>query len=408
MKVLAITVGGSPDPIVNAIRSGNPDYVLFFASTSPNGGSKRQLLETTEQGPPITQRADLNDDSFEIIDVPDPDDMDTCFQLMIEAMETATERLSPAQRIADYTGGTKTMSAALVIAALHLGWQLELVTGPRKDTVKVISGTESPVAVMPASVRFYQLEHEAKILFDSHAFRALEDLLENGLKIPPPLPSKKRAWAQNLLVLSRAFRLWDNFQYEEALEVIRPVARCCPSHVETLAQIVGKETPSYKLVSDLIGSAMRRAENGLLDDAVLRLYRAVELLAQIRLLREHGLDTGKLDISKIPVPLRQEFMERATKEGQISAGLLDSYRILASLDDPLGKLFAEKWEMKLKDLMQYRNKSFLTHGLKPIGKEEWKRAKELALGFIEEAATVSKLKLDPVVFPKFRELQDRI
>ncbi len=406
MKVLAITVGGEPAPILNAIRSGKPDYVLFLASTSPKGGSKRQLLETTDKGPPIVKEAHLEEGSFEIVDLPDPDDMDMCFQLMIEAMEAATARLSPTRKIADYTGGTKTMSAALVIAALHLGWQLELVTGPRKDTIKVISGTESPVAVMLASVRFYQLEREAEILFDSHDFRALEELLEHGLKTPPPLPSDKRTRVQNFLVLSRAFRLWDNFQYEEALEVIRAVARCCPKHVETLAQIVGKETPSYKLVSDLLGSAMRRAENGLFDDALLRLYRAVEILAQLRLLREYNLDTGEFDPTQIPEPLREEFIGQVKEKGKATAGLLDSYRILDSLCDPLGELFAERWEKRLRELMGYRNRSFLTHGLSPIGEEEWEKAKELAFGFVQEAAEILALDLKPVRFPKFCDLQE--
>lgn len=401
MKILAITVGGEPAPVMNAIRSVKPDFCILFASTAPKGGSKRQLLETTEKGPPILEQVGLSEDEFSIVELEDPDDLDLCFQQMVQAMESAAARLSPTQAIADYTGGTKSMAAALVVAALHRGWQLELVTGPRQDLVKVTSGTESAVAVLPSSIRLRELEREAEILFNSHNFAALAGLVEQALQAGN-LPSEARNRLQRLLVVTRSFRLWDNFQYKEALEVMRPVASCCPNHAETLARIVGKDVPGYALISDMLGSALRRAQAGLFDDAVLRLYRAVEMLAQIQLRTKHGLDTSALELAKIPEPLRSEFEGRGREKA--TAGLLDSYRILAAKKDPLGKLFESGWDSRLKDLMGLRNRLLIIHGLEPISKDGWEKAKGITFGFMEEAARALGIKLEPVRFPEFQEV----
>lgn len=404
MKLLAITVGGEPAPVLCAIREGKPDFVLFFASTFPNGGSSRLLRERTDKGPPLIEQAGLSSSQFEIVELDDHDDLDTCFRQMTEAMETAAKRLSPQSKVANYTGGTKTMCASLVVAASYLGWKLELVTGPRDNLRTVTPGAESLMAVVSPSIKVSNLEAQAKLLFDASDYAALEELLGQALR-EWNLPGDERNKITALRTLARAFKLWDNFQYESALEVLRTVANFCPKHVSDLAMIVGKDKPGYKRVSDILGSALRRADQGLYDDAVIRLYRAVEILAQLRLLREHELDTGNLDLDRIPEPLKGELRTRSRGRTPVTAGLFDSYRILAALGDPLGHLFANGWDKRLKNLMLLRNKSLLTHGLRPISRDDWEKAKTITMQFMEAAQECLKASLTPIVFLKWEDIE---
>ena len=53
-----------------------------------------------------------------------------------ERLQELIDKHPNARIIADYTGGTKTMSAALVLATYDKKIDLSLVTGPRTDQVK--------------------------------------------------------------------------------------------------------------------------------------------------------------------------------------------------------------------------------------------------------------------------------
>jgi CRISPR-associated protein (TIGR02710 family) len=162
-------------------------------------------------------------------------------------------------------------------------------------------------------------------------------------------------------------------------------------------------------VEDLVGNALRLAHQKRFEDAILRLYRACELLAQLRLRHEHGLNTGDLDLqnprlSQLPEDLAQLLRERKERENRAWAGLLESYRILAALGDPLGKVFAEKWGERLKDLLRMRNSLFLTHGLNPVAEAEWERARDLVQGFFSDAFAALNRGFSPVKFPEAKEI----
>jgi CRISPR-associated protein (TIGR02710 family) len=65
----------------------------------------------------------------------------------------------------------------------------------------------------------------------------------------------------------------------------------------------------YELVEDLVLNAERRAKMERYDDAVGRLYRALELLAQVHLWRRYEIKTGEVDLSKLPDALRAQYAE---------------------------------------------------------------------------------------------------
>lgn len=145
-KVLICTVGGSHEPIVTALRNGRPDHVIFVCSekdpATGRPGSEEQILrpdniikarpdDAKPTLPNIPAQAGLPQEQFEVLLVP-ADDLDAAFAAIHTALHGLRSRFPDAHVIADYTGGTKTMSSALVIAALESGIELQLVTGSRR------------------------------------------------------------------------------------------------------------------------------------------------------------------------------------------------------------------------------------------------------------------------------------
>lgn len=397
MRVLAVTVGGIPQPIVRSIEEWKPQWVVFFGSTTPKGGSLRHI-------PSIADQAGLKKGSFSQVELEDPDDLERCFDAMLGELRRVEEELRPTEKLADYTGGTKTMNAALVLVALLLDWDLALVTGPRADLVQVAPGTESATRVTTATIKRKLLEGQVEALRKAHHYSAAAELVQQLLR-HPGLPSPHRQELLNLRVRMRALEAWERFNYSKAVELLRTLAKedleaaQALAHLGPLATAEKEQRFTYRHAQDLFGNAIRRAQEGRYDDVILRLYRAVEFLAQARLQEGYGLNAGDLDLEKIPEPLRSELASKRKEDKQVRAGLFDSFRILQELEDPLGQLFADKWERKISQLLFLRNQSFLVHGVIQVGEKEWQEAYRIVQEFFAEAAEVLGIRLDPPKWP---------
>ena len=100
-KILVLSVGGSAEPIVNAIKNTNPDFVYFFCSSGTKGSEKTvdsagdpcgdmRKTECPEcgnafhlgnpKGKSIVFQAGLDREHYEIITVDNPDDLNACYQ----------------------------------------------------------------------------------------------------------------------------------------------------------------------------------------------------------------------------------------------------------------------------------------------------------------------------------------
>ncbi len=153
-RILICTVGGRPEPVVTAVRE-NPalDHVVFLCS----GGRAAAASSTTvccattrdrrRQCPhcgqefvqrvrvaPLTQAAELAEGRYSVERVEDPDDLGQVLAACerIEADLRSRWPQDGAVVIANYTGGTKTMSLGLALYALRRavrGWELQLNRG---------------------------------------------------------------------------------------------------------------------------------------------------------------------------------------------------------------------------------------------------------------------------------------
>lgn len=408
-RVLAITVGGSSEPIARSIVDRQPELVIFFVTTEPKGGSQRQVLEKVDGQESIISRTGLTEDRFELIALDDPDDIVACYEAMKKSMEQAVEKVPDGEYIADYTGGTKTMSAALVLSAMRLDWKLSLVRGERVNLVKALNGTEIAQFVHTGPLHLEQALSKAAMLFDLFNYEAVEALLQASLN-ENPVNGANADRIRHTISLARAFGAWDRFEHETAFELLRVFYDQLSDYVKKLGALLGKgHTPLYEKVWDLLRNAERRAAQGRYDDAALRLYRALELFAQIRLQQEYGQDTSNLDLDKLPPPAQRMLSwQKAQGRKRVTAGLFDSYRLLAILGDPVGMLYEEKWADPIKEVLERRNRSILAHGTDPVGKEVWERVHEITNGFLSEAAAEIRIRSDWPQFPKWDEVKETL
>jgi CRISPR-associated protein (TIGR02710 family) len=173
----------------------------------------------------------------------------------------------------------------------------------------------------------------------------------------------------------------------------------------TISAIVqGTETQCFEIsgvvVEDLLLNAERRSQRGRYDDGVGRLYRALELLAQVRLKLAYGLKTENIDRSKLPEAAAHRY---AKVEGKLQMPLHRSYELLTELgNDPLGDLY-ESHEKDLTSILKIRNKSLFAHGFTPISASQFTEVDGVMGEFIRkgiQACIGSKLgHLLPVQFP---------
>ena len=136
--------------------------------------------------------------------------------------------------------------------------------------------------------------------------------------------------------------------------------------ISNLRREDGKPEPYY--VADLINNAERRAEESKYDDAVARLYRTMELIAQYRLRKNYGIDPSNAETEKIPQSLMEKWnipKDRKT----VKLALNSDYELLDALGDPLGQKYME--DRKLKNLLLKRNASILAHGQTPVTKQTY-------------------------------------
>lgn len=415
MKILLITVGGSHAPILKAIAFHRPDRTIFFVTDrDPLTNAPGSLLQITGKGkvikarpedekpslPNIPDQAGLSPDQWEAVVVA-ADHFDECFAKILATGQRLRREWPDAQLVSDYTGGTKTMSAALVTVAVELGMYLSLVTGPRPDLV----GVHCNELVRPVSVerlRFSRLQHQLDVAFSAYAFDTALRLLEQHVPSDADMPAYTLYRVQCQL-----FDAWDRFQYQEAFDHfthlnnrLAPLMGTQVSALQRLAELerhgVGQ---SWKCglaqLVDLWHNAGRRAACGRYDDAVARWYRFLEALAQNTLLIEHGIRTADLSAER---DLPEELLPPLTQEGTRPAGLFQSYRLLAHLspDHEVSKMFTEH-SGRLRDLIAHRNHSLLAHGSTPVDQKTWQRVAafvaEAVWPVIESLAVRNKTRL---------------
>ena len=398
-RVLIVSVGGSPEPILKAVQCHQPDELIFVCSAPPCqapsleqvigvGMPCRHSVDGVEDWRPnlVTQlglkdfRADL-----QIIDLPDPDDLNDCLLRLRSFIKTLPSRFSQLELCGDFTGGTKSMSTALAFALLEQKATLSVVSGPRDNLIR-IDHSEGLRIVDPIPFLAHRLLQERlPPLLEAHLYgRARSLLMDFHKDQTDQLNTEQQDALITLINQLQVLVLWDRFRWREALDA----AEACGFHqiwpdlhswwlrVEASIDWDPNLYPpisitGYELVQDLLLNAERRGRRGWYDDAVARLYRATELLAQTYIRLELQFQ-GSPDWS-------QRELQLVTGEVFPNTGVSGLYRWLqdheahrrkGKADQGLGSIYARQ-RFELKQLFDTRNQSLLGHGLQPITEATW-------------------------------------
>lgn len=367
-KVLVVTVGTGPgveEAIVFSIRETNPELVAFLVSDQ-SGATLERVAALLGQAMP----------SHELFSVSAPGDVEACYRASAEAVRTLRKRgKSPAEITCDFTSGTKAMSAGLAVAAQAEGCTvLSYVDGRRGPDGRVISGTERLMRLRPVEIWLDVYRRQLADLFNRYQFVACLEVLDAMSSLTGDPEATREI--QQLRLVVEGYDAWDKFNHVAAsgrfkdvrLDQLRRWGLDWQANRGFLARAArGEAAFSAEILCDLFLNAGRRREEGKYDDAVGRLYRLIEMIAQGSLM-ERGVDTANVDPARLPEAVRAAYEARRSPDsGKIILGLQEDYRILKEFGDPLGEAFIGN--VRLRDLLTARNLSILAHGRAPVGRE---------------------------------------
>lgn len=405
-KALLMTVGyGNPKRpdilhsmshgMLSSINNFNPNLVVFFGSKDSEiviESLKEQYLK--EFGDEL--------DFYEFIKNDEIDNFNSYFM----GFKSKINELDEDYRIAiDYTSGTKTMTMSAALASMFFRKELVFVSGERsKKKGLVRPGTEEPKKQNLYTLYDDLLLVKIQELFNTNRFESAKSLLEDMVN---------NEEADLYLKLFNAYSCFDNVDYEGAKENFdaqafankwKNISGQIYANNNALNIINGGRDKSYYILASLLNNAKRRAIEYKYDDAIARLYRSLELIAQIKL-EEYNLNSSDLDIKIIEeLTSDEDYLSKLETmrddSGKIKIGLVEDFELLSKLDDKLGKYYKEN-ENKIKNTIRFRNSSILAHGLESKSKEEYENFEKVTYG----VALALNKKMDNFIkqteFPKF-------
>ena len=378
--------------ILFSIDTTNPDKVIFFGP------------EESKKTVDVVEKQYLDEfgeefDYYEFVYIEDVDD----FKVYFEAFNEKIFELSDYKVVIDYTLGTKTMAMAAAFNSMFLQKKIYLVGTERQDGA-VIRGTERIITQNLYPIYDGIMIRLLKGLFNTNQFNAGKAFIGGVTK------ANKDAY----LKLFNAYYYFDNVDYKKANEYFdkKAFVKEWPELKKQLGfnakalhfLCEGEEDirPYYVLAS-LISNARRRAEETKYDDAIARLYRSLELIAQIRLKNEYGINTADVDLTI----LEQHGITRnfeADFKGVVRISLIQGYELLNDFGDEIGKLYIENKHSFLANIFT-RNNSILAHGLNSQSEKEYNNIRDLVLKFAKVLNPNINRVIRETEFPEF-EIMD--
>lgn len=402
--VLTLTVGGSVEPLIESIKHHKPKYVIFIASRDSRNCIDDILQKTGGKF------------RHETIVLSDFQNLLACVRDIREELRQKLDLLDLAPDtlvIADITGGTKVMSAALTLVMMEFNSRFTYVGGNVRS--KVGLGT-----VETGHEIVFQMDNpwdamgfmQAKSLVQSFNAGQFAEAREKADFIKSR-DIEYSSFYDGLGMVIEAFRNWDIFNYRpakkhfeqglgrlrvyntrkhknfqalytellkayETLEKTEKEAVILQGEFQQLAEGCGE---TY--LRDLAANARRCAKRGHFDDAVARLYSVVEKVAKISL-AQHGVNNSCLSreiLGQAGVELMAKYAN--VGEDDVKLPLTDSFKLFCVLkqEHPLAETF-RKFERDLANTLQSRNMSLLAHGYIPVKEDDYQKLFAVTLEFL--------------------------
>lgn len=395
-KVLIVTVGGSCEPIVSVVNRTRADKVYFICSDDKGKikGSYNTVIGkgmvcgpwNNQDKPNIVKQCNLKEDSYECIKLEEVDDYNYCYSKCLDLIGNVLSEKNPPEVIVDYTGGTKSMSAGILLAATEFpDIIISVVKGDREDLVKVKDGTERVKSTRTNIPLLNSIKKQIIKLIELYDYASALELTKDVLNIPD-LNEDYENYFLKLDDYCSCLNDWDNFNHSDALGLMKEKGNLPENLKNQLINIVNsrrcleegkpikakKGFSRYEVIFDLIKNAERKANQRKFDDAVGRLYRTTELMAQAYLKFEYEIDTGKVIVSNLPQSIQGYYKIKYPDRKTIELPLLESYRLISKLnkDAHISKIFLSQ-EKRIMQGLEIRNYSILAHGFNPIDKDKY-------------------------------------
>lgn len=440
-KALVLSVGGSEEPLIYSIKKFKPDFIYFLHSKD----TKKSVYK-------ILDEFDYETSQYSLKELNNEQSLEESFS---KSREIISSLKNDYDVNVDFTGGTKPMVAGLVLAAIGEECKYSYVgstkgrEGRDKDGVGVVvSGFEEIISQKDPYDLYAVVEFNRGMdFFNKYQFTAAKS---NFSAASEKLEDENLKELANLYVdLVELYDVWDKFNNLTTVkktlniylenQILKKI-----NDSENIRNTLEDESPSFlsqieanieflKLkisrkgainlnnvkyyLPDLLNNAVRRIEEGKYDDAVARLYRATELIAQTGLVNEGFIDENRLKINKIfRIGLdainncdNKEAVDYVTNldeyvyanKGVLKIPLYKSFEFLEHLNCQYAKDYLA--DKSLKNMVNKRNDSLLAHGLNPISKEDAENLFESVLKYSIGVFPEIEKYMEMAKFPKFKE-----
>ncbi|MDR3515406.1 MAG: TIGR02710 family CRISPR-associated CARF protein [Azospirillaceae bacterium] len=367
------------DPLMKSIGDGEWGRIVLLPSHETEGNAQHLEVLAAHHGIEIRPLPKAGAEN----------DPDACFDWFDQVIGDLRQSGCMVDEItADFTRGTKAMSAALVLAGVRNGISsLRYISGERDGRGMVTAGTETIRHISPIRALARRTQDMAYRLLRDGAFAAADDLL--GQMLPDPShpfsglgPTSTDSTAlEAARQVARFLSAWDRLDHAKAASLPLPSAADLPADwiatlpkeaeinwIHRLADKPGDDDFKARadwlrlLIIDLFANAERRVRQGQFEDALVRCYRLLELVGQARLF-DRGYDSARIPLTAAV----QEFQKKLRKSNSTLPTMKDgclqmpreqAARFLKFLNDDLAKSLIGD---DIKDVKN-RNYSILIHG----------------------------------------------
>ncbi len=317
-------------------------------------------------------RADLRSEDYFVFLTQNPDDLEECFKTSSEALyEISSRGYPPSSTAVDATSGTAAMRIGAVMAGVVLGVsRYRLIVGPREQGL-VRTETAQFKYFDPS---FFLAEEDLRLAYElvrANRFGAALTVLERRRKQRDSPAERRARWLRDVAMF---YLKWDYFDHAGARALLEaalplkgssePFDDLAPTEAnQEQLRVLAASPPRSVLAADLLANAERRALESRFDDAVGRLYRCMELVAEEELARK-GLD--RYSLSSWGNAAKGTGVE-SVGDGS-PAGLVRMLSALEGVGSPIGLLASDK---EFRAALDRRNESILAHGNSPMSKDDY-------------------------------------